>query len=264
MSETNTSENEHADSTPSDARVILGPLVKYALMGLVLVSIIITTAVMLDRQFNDIDQATILEASPAPTKQNTDSDTNSEASTESARTFITNAAPQPQLTTPLVDNTEASKKTEISEKAESESPAVNPVENRMDAVSAVESPASTSAVEQVNTAEAVAADTAIAVIAPVKSESGTEIQNTIVSPSDKAFEALIAERNAYLNQMDLTYLEELKASQQKQLQHMRARVARQEQRIKEMEARFRERYQDRASNVKEMQELRDYFLADRI
>ena len=219
---------------------------------------------MLDRQFNDIDQATILEASPAQTKQNTGVDTSTATSNESARTFITNTAPQPMLTTPLAENNEASKKTEIAEKADIESPAVTAVENRMNAVSAEESPAPAPAVEQVDTTEAVAADMAVAVIAPVNNESGTEIQNTIASPSDKAFEALIAERNAYLNQRDRMYLEELKASQQKQLQHMRARVARQEQRIKEMEARFRDRYQNRASNVKEMQELRENFLADRI
>ena len=49
-------DHEEDQNKPSDARIILGPLVKYAAMGLVLVSIIITTAVMLDRQFNDIDR----------------------------------------------------------------------------------------------------------------------------------------------------------------------------------------------------------------
>ena len=53
---TDTKTPEQAQKQPSDARIILGPLVKYAAIGLVLVGIIITTAVMLDRQFNTIDQ----------------------------------------------------------------------------------------------------------------------------------------------------------------------------------------------------------------
>ena len=60
MADTNTPDQDtdpgQAQKQPSDARVILGPLVKYAAMGFVLVGIIVTTAVMLDRQFNTIDQ----------------------------------------------------------------------------------------------------------------------------------------------------------------------------------------------------------------
>jgi len=49
-------DNNEGLKQPSDARIILGPLVKYAAMGFVIVSIIITTVVMVDRQFNDIDR----------------------------------------------------------------------------------------------------------------------------------------------------------------------------------------------------------------
>ena len=50
------SEDRLERNQPSDARIILGPLVKYAAIGLVLVGIIVTTAVTLDRQFNKIDE----------------------------------------------------------------------------------------------------------------------------------------------------------------------------------------------------------------
>ncbi|MGB5677558.1 MAG: hypothetical protein WBN36_07080, partial [Gammaproteobacteria bacterium] len=60
MTEANSTETtNHAingNKAPSDARIILGPLIKYAAMGLVLVIAILTTAVMLDHRLNDIDR----------------------------------------------------------------------------------------------------------------------------------------------------------------------------------------------------------------
>ena len=52
----NDADNEETRKQVSDARVILGPLVKYAAMGFVIVTIIVTTAVMLDHQLNTIDE----------------------------------------------------------------------------------------------------------------------------------------------------------------------------------------------------------------
>ena len=81
---------------------------------------------------------------------------------------------------------------------------------------------------------------------------------------DRSIEDLVKERNAYLNERDKVYLEEFKASQEKQLQLMRERLARQEQRIEEMEKRNQERYETRAADVMEMQQRRENFLPDRI
>jgi Fe2+ transport system protein B len=77
-------------------------------------------------------------------------------------------------------------------------------------------------------------------------------------------EEIIAERNAYLKERDMEYLESFKASQDKKLELMRERLARQEQRIKEMESRYQEIYDIRAADMKEMQERRESFLTDRI
>ena len=74
----------------------------------------------------------------------------------------------------------------------------------------------------------------------------------------------MAERNAYLRERDRIYLEEVRASQQKQLQLMRERLARQEQRIREMEQRYQEIYDIRAADMQERQERREHFFADRI
>jgi hypothetical protein len=84
-------EHNIEQNEPSDARVILGPLVKYAAMGFVLVSIIITTAVMLDHQFNDIDhEIAELNAQLAQAKTDTtveaDADTTAGSQAEAAST----------------------------------------------------------------------------------------------------------------------------------------------------------------------------------
>ena len=98
----------------------------------------------------------------------------------------------------------------------------------------------------------------------VEEKADVVTANENVDPFDQSIEAIIAERNAYLKQRDRIYLEELKASQEKQLKFMRARLARQEQRIKEMEARYQQRYDVRADDVREMQKRRESFLIDRI
>ena len=45
---------------------------------------------------------------------------------------------------------------------------------------------------------------------------------------------------------------------------MRDRLVRQERRIEEMKQRYQEIYDNRAANVREMQEIRESYLADRI
>jgi len=99
MSETNTPEttieNEKNSNAPSDARIILGPLVKYALIGLVLVSVIITTAVMLDRQLNNIDrEVAALEAELAQGNQDNGIDTTPANKPDAAYTPVANAEQQ--------------------------------------------------------------------------------------------------------------------------------------------------------------------------
>jgi len=93
MTDTKTTDtdNDEEQNEPSDARIILGPLVKYAAVGFVLVSIIIITAVMLDREFNDIDREVAeLRAQLAQANMDTmvedDADTTAGSQAEAAST----------------------------------------------------------------------------------------------------------------------------------------------------------------------------------
>ncbi len=234
---------------PSDARIILGPLVKYAAVGLVLVGIIITTAVMLDRQYNDIDREVAeLEAQLAQARM----DTVAVADTDSA------AASQAEVTS-TVEAEAVQQKPAVVEVTEAEKPAATPVvENSVDTTPAVTQLAAQAVkTEVIVTESTVAEDTVVEDAVANKTNRHDDF-------FDQSFDELIAERNTYLKEKDRVYLEEFKASQERQLQFMRERLARQEQKIKEMEQRNQEIYDYRAANVKEMQQMRETFMPDRI
>jgi hypothetical protein len=246
---TETDSNEDPN-TPSDARVILGPLVKYAAMGFALVGIIITTAVMMDRQLNDIDQEVAeLEAQLAAT--NSDQATETTAATqEQAEQEVNTAAPQ-QAT--AASKPAATKPAAITVASQPQ-PKARVAENTVDATPAVKA----------TTAHAITVETPVA--------QTTVTENFVSTPRAEANDdffvqpmaEIIAERNAYLKEKDLEYLELFRASHEKKLESMRERLARQEERIKKMESRYQEIYNIRAADMQEMQERRESFLTGHI
>jgi hypothetical protein len=263
---TNTDHKEE-QKEPSDARIILGPLVKYAAMGFVLVTIIITTAVTLDRQFNDIDREVAeLHAQLAQARV----DTGFEAETDSASGSQTE-------TSPIVEAEAVQQKPAnpaVAELTETEKPAVKPVaENRVEATPAVTQAASQELKTEAIETESTVVEKAVVEKAVVE-EAVTEdtvVEATVAGRAnrhsdffDKSFDQMIAERNDYLRERDRVYLEEFMASRERQLQFMRERLAHREQRIREIEKRYQEIYDYRAANVKEMQHRREWFLPERI
>ncbi len=256
MTETTTlgteTDNNEEQNKQSDVHIILGPLVKYAAIGLVLVGIIITTAVMLDRQFNNIDREVAqLQAQLAQA----DTETVVEAKADNAAGLDAKTTPTPEAG--VVQQEPAI--SAVAVVAETEKPAATPaVEKSVDVTPAVTQAAAQQVKTEVTVAEsAVAEDTVAETAVTDKTSRQTDF-------FDKSFDELIAERNQYLEEMDRVYLEEFKASQERQLQFMRQRLARQEQKIQEMEQRNREIYDYRAASVKERQQMRENFLPDRI
>ena len=246
--------NNEGLKQPSDARIILGPLVKYAAMGFVIVSIIITTAVMLDRQFNDIDREVAeLEAQLAQARKNTvdEFDTGTTTDLHVEATPVVEAAAAPSVETVAVQQEPV-----ISDPAvvnEAEIPAASVVDNNVDVAPQVAQPAAQPLETETNVAEDLVTEDAV-VDAAINSNDFF----------DKSMDDVIAKRNTYLRERDRVYLEEFKANQEKQLQFMRERLVRQEKRIEQMEKRNQEIYDYRAANVKEMQQKRESFLDDRI
>jgi hypothetical protein len=280
---TDTEINEEQDKQ-SDARIILGPLVKYAAVGFVLVGIIITTAIMLDRQFNSIDRE-VAELRTKLAQSNTDTMIEADADTSTG--------PQ-AAAAPAVEAEDVQQQPAIAEVAETEMPAAEPVaENSIDTTPAVTQAAAQKEQTEVIVSEstdvedavaedtvveaAVAEDTVVdAAVAEDTVVDAAVAEDTVVDAAvadkvdrhsdffDKSFDQMIAERNNYLNEMDRVRLEEFKASRERHVQFMRERLARQERRIQEMIQRNQELYDYRAANIKEMQQWRENFLPDRI
>jgi hypothetical protein len=253
-------DNGEEQNKQSDARIILGPLVKYAVGGFVLVGIIITTAVMLDRQFNSIDREVAeLHAKLAQAKTDTiveaDADTTAGTQAEAASTVEAEAVQQDPATSAIIETDEVT---------EAEKPDAAPVvENSVDTTPAVTQAAAQEAETEVIVTESTVVEDAVDEDAVVEAAVDNEA-NRYSNFFEKSFDQMIAERNNYLKEMDRVHLEEFKASRERHLQYMRERLARQQQRILEMEKRNQELYDYRAANLKEMQQWRDNNLPDRI
>lgn len=264
MTDTKTSEHEQAQKQPSDARVILGPLVKHAAIGLVLVGIIITTAVMLDRQFNTIDQeVAALQAQLEQAQSGTDTaatDSTDTATADNTPDTDPQTASQPQPAAAAVDPVTpkpVANNTPLAERSPAEPAAA--VVSGSDEPQPIATEASVPADEPVVEMATQTADVALehAVDAPVRPRAESDF-------FDRSMQEYIAARNAYLQEQDRAYLEEYRASQQRQLRLMRERLARHQQRILEREQRYQELYDIRAADLDEMQERRKHFLPDRI
>ena len=247
--ETDYNEEQHKQS---DARIILGPLVKYAAIGLVLVGIIITTAVTMDRQFNDIDREVAeLQAQLAQANMDTAVEANAD-----------NTAGSQAEAAPVVEAAAVKQEPAISavaEATEDEKPAATPVVgNSVDATPAVTHTAAQAVKTEATVTEStVAEDTTVEAAVATRTNRHSDL-------FDKSFDELIAERNNYLKERDRLNLEEFRASQERQLQFMRERFAHHEQRIQEIEKRNQEIYDYRAANLRERRQMRNSFLPDRI
>lgn len=134
MSDTNTPETKQHKKVPSDAQIILGPLVKYALIGLVLVSAIITTAVTLDRQFNDIDrEIAALEAELAAANQDNGNDPTATSNMNASDAPVVNAVERAVTTTNINEDIVVDEST----KTEKPMPAYGTPESRVEAATAM-------------------------------------------------------------------------------------------------------------------------------
>ncbi len=260
MTDTNktTETNAAQDKQPSDARVILGPLAKYAAVGLVLVGIIVTTAIMLDKQLNDIDrEMAALEAELAEAN-------------EKARQDAVNAD-QGKTTTEVASVKSSETKDEAVEVARKDEIVAAPAQTKEIAKPAQVAKTEVPAVAETRTEAApVAVEKMVSQADPFEqsmeeiiAERNAYIEE-LIAQREASIEAMIAERNAYMKEKDRVYLEDFKASQSEQLENMRKQLARQEQRIIEMEQRQKEIYELRAASIKEMQQRREEGFTDRI
>ena len=180
-------DNNEEQNKQSDARIILGPLVKYAAMGLVLVGIIITTAVMLDRQYIDIDRE-VAELQAQLAQASSDSVVGADAD---------NAAGSQAKTTSTGEAKVVQQEPAISAVTEAEKPAAIPVvENNVAATPAVTQIADQAVQKEIIVTEStVAEDTVVEAAVATRTNRHSDI-------FDKSFDELIAERDHDLEEME--------------------------------------------------------------
>lgn len=258
---------------PSEARIILGPLLKYALMGLVLAVVLVTTVVMLDHRVADIDrEVATLEAELAAANkaaETADQITPSQDQARDSRPNTTHVVVAPNQTEASESQTQSSKaaiarldesnNSVVSAPLAPEKPVARSPENKRVATTVL-----SSSVESAIDANVTATESDILQQVVQPQPVVMSDQNVRRVPFDQTFEAIIAERNDYMKHRDHVYLEDYKASQDKQLQFMRDRLARQQQKIRDWETYYQQRYDTRADNLKDLQERRESVLPDRI
>lgn len=240
--EVDTAQEEVQQDTISDRRMLLGPLIIYGLVAFVIAGIIVTTAIVLNNEYNEIDkQVAAVEAEIA---QQNKAEQLAEQET---------VKPQENITIANAEVTEVVASNDTADSATTPAEVTQPVEAALPAQQAATIP------PVVQTPVAPATDVATATV------PATDAAIAASQPVYETFDrkARIAERNERIAQQDQEYLEAFKTSQAKQIEWLRAQLVKQQERIEAIEKRNMETYQMREAAIKRMQEAREQSL-DRI
>jgi len=256
-----TTETPSKNTSSTDNKAIFGPLGKYAVIAVIMVSIIVTTAIMLDKQLNTVD-AQIAEIEADIAKSNKENSNTVDITAEAENTAasvevapITNAT----VETPTAD---------ILIMADTEVVAVKTVaQNNVEQTSAA-----TSTETKVNINIEVASSTDTNEIAQSSSTTDTNHnQFDMVIARDEARKARIdalkleqknrmTEIFARIKALESQQLDRYKTSQNSQVSNLREQISRQQQMIETLILRNKDLYQLRAANVQRNQSNREQIL----
>jgi len=240
--ETSTTENQAASN-----KSVFGPLGKYAIVAVIMVSIIVTTAIMLNKELGTVEEhiASIENEIAEFTSENAGSavtETTNISSTENAIASLDDTSSALAETTPV------------------------------NVVSADTAPspetADTSAVAEAST-EAAAVVTAPAVTSESNSYEATlqTRQAQLEAENQARIAEFKLEQKQHMNEMfarikalEEQQLEQYKAHQDSQVERLREQIAEQQQMIDTLISRNKERYDLRAANVQKQQSKREEFI----
>ncbi|PCJ86455.1 MAG: hypothetical protein COA54_08465 [Thiotrichaceae bacterium] len=276
-----TTETPSKNTATTDNKVIFAPLGKYAVIAVIMVSIIVTTAIMLDKQFNTIDQQVAkIEAEVAKSNAKKLKSSEDTALTEVDNIAIS-AIAEPQTSAavevPTADVLIASKTKHI---------AVTD-ETQKDSNLVVESTATTIETTKDNTVEintetTLTTSTSVEQIAqasPIAAikQAHTDRQATLADRNKARedarqvrIEAFKLEQKKHMTELfarikvlESKQLEQYRTSQQHQVVSLREQVARQQKMIEALVLRNKDLYKLRSANTQRNQSNRERIL-DRI
>jgi len=266
-----TTEKQAGNTTATDNKAIFGPLGKYAVIAIIMVSIIVTTAIMLEKELSDIDkQVAEIQTEIAETnKTNQDS---SEVTAATDDNNITNSAEVTPQTSAVVETPTAD--IYVSTKTES---TVTAKEAKKDSNQTTEATASA---EDMNATPAPATHTSVEPTAQTSTASTTEqnhaaVRQTELTDRKKAREEArqaridefkleqklhMTELLTRIKTLESEQLDRYKASQQSQVDHLREQVAHQQKMIEALILRNKAQYDLRSANIQRNQSTREQIL----
>jgi len=247
------------ENKTNDNKTVFGPLGKYAVVAVIMVSIIVTTAIMLNKQLGTVDER--LAAIESEVAENNATLASNTASTEISEATVSSAA--------------ISQAQETTDVAETE---VAPIEVQATEVQAAEVLVATENTNKETMSEAIVSieqtsSTDVAVIEPAKSKNSAEIYQAqrATTKRDQERQARIesykleqkqhmTEMFARIKSLESKQLDQYKISQDKRVERLRQRIAKQEQLIEELILRNKERIDIRAARMQRSQSNREKVL----
>lgn len=253
-----TKDTEKAENTATpteketnDNKVVFGPLGKYAVVGVIMVSIIVTTAIMLNKQLGTVEEQLAAMESEV-------------AEINDANTVDIQASKANEATSETQDVAEVAKAQEVVEVEATEVQAV--------AAPATEvlAPAEVTAEETVSEAtstEQTSPATEAAAIAAAEDDEFQLAMDQREQEHQARIEAFKAEQKQHMSEMftriktlEAQRLDEYKIRQDEQVERLRQQIAKQEQLIEELILRNNEWIEMRAAGMQRSQSYREEML----
>lgn len=236
----------------TDNKAIFGPLGKYAVIAVIMVSIIVTTAIMLDKQLNSAEeQIAAIESEVSEMAHAISSDTDTVAIAETAETDST------------VDTVEVTAQTDVTTEAKATTastvaPAIEvTAQTKLEATPAITVESTVTA--ETATTETIAAEVQIEEAPFAMVDQGQQRQARIDTFKAEQKQRM-ADMFARIKALEAQQLDQYKVSQEKQLARLHNQVSRQEKMIEALVLRNKDLYELRAANVQRIQTNREEVL----
>ena len=246
-----TTETRTETPATSDNKAVFGPLGKYAAVAVIMVGIIVTTALMLDRQLQSVDeQIAAIEKEVASIHA-------AEASIPEQTATVETAGADVEVT-----------EVEVTEEAASETVAV--IETVAEPAAVAEAPA----VQEAATPAVVATTEATTTTAPApfemaaaKNNAAQAHQEQLAKENQARIDVYKQEQKQHLSEMfariktlESRQLDRYKANQDSQIARLREQISQQQQMIEALVLRNRELFELRAANIQRSQNNREQAL----
>lgn len=254
------------ENTTNDNKTVFGPLGKYAVVAVIMVSIIVTTAIMLNKQLGTVEEQLAVMASEVAEKNAAIA--SNMASTEISEATVSSSA-----------NSEAQETVEVAEAevatVEVQATEIQAVEVQTSEAQAAEVLVATENTGKETVSEAIVSteqtsSTDIAVIEPEKSKNSVEAYQAhrATTKRDQERQARIesykleqkqhmAEMFARIKSLESKQLDQYKIHQDKHVERLRQRITEQEQLIEALILRNNERVDFRAASMQRRQSNRE-------